>query len=104
MLAENDGSPTTEGENDNRVFSSVSSSADISTDDSSYPGGASILPLVESAADETEGDSVDLTQTKWSTLLLSPADPSFSPSLPIGKSLHGLALTVTVERMKTLTK
>lgn len=50
--------------------------------------------------EESESD----VEAKWSALLQSPAEPCFSPSLPISKSLHGLALTVVVERAKSLTK
>ena len=56
------------------------------------------------ATAEEGDDSEDSVEKKWSSLLQSPIDPSFSPSLPVGKSLHGLALTVTVERTKNLTK
>jgi len=60
---------------------------------------------VSSTATAEEGDdSGDPVEKKWSSLLQSPMEPSFSPSLPVGKSLHGLALTVTVERTKNLTK
>lgn len=53
---------------------------------------------------ETSSNSA-ITIIHWSSLLQSPTtDSSFSPSLPIGKSLHGLALTATVERTKSLAK
>lgn len=60
------------------------------------------------AVDDTNAGSSPsgaITIIHWPSLLQSPTtDSSFSPSLPIGKSLHGLALTATVDRTKSLAK
>jgi hypothetical protein len=75
-----------------------------STDDAFSPGIQSD-PVVLLDDTNTESTSNSATVIQWSTLLQSPTtDSSFSPSLPIGKSLHGLALTATVERTKSLVK
>ena len=75
-----------------------------STDDMMSPGIQSD-PAVVLDDTSTESTSNSATIIQWSSLLQSPTtDSSFSPSLPIGKSLHGLALTATVERTKSLAK
>jgi hypothetical protein len=72
---------------------------DPNTSSTTTDEAGGIDPGVGLVVDDTE------IMVKWSNILQSPtSDPSFSPSLPIGKSLHGLALTVTVERTKSLAK
>jgi len=92
-------------------------SSDASVDESGLLGPqesddslASVNSLIEPQdiknEDEQERNvsAAGEVEEKWSTLLQSPSESSFSPSLPISKSLHGLALTVAVERARTLTK